>query len=320
MSSSDSDSEADAARKARLAFALWEPPKPIETPKVAPKAAPAKRTVIGFQQPDFREIPKSLDTIGGDDLDRETKSKKSEDVFGDSFVLAEQSLTTKVTRDEFYRRFKDLTVLGLRMSSKEREEHVLVQQKGARMLDKSLGEQIDFIEKSPSLESTSMPEEDDNGGIQMFYGAKTRITQVAAQVAPKIGLTGSTSRPAGWDIKRSTRVVSDDDSNSDSEQSRRRKVALAGVVVDFSSSSGFTAHSNSKPASVKELDHLSMDIDVPASDPSPEKKRLKKDKHKDKKDKHKKEKHKKHKQEKESSNSKKRKREGANSDNESSLR
>jgi len=309
MSSSESDSEVEKARKARLAFALWEPPKPVEPSVQASKPVPTKPVVIGFQQPDFREVPKSLDTLVGGDVE----PSKPDDVYDQSFVLTELAMTAKVTRNDFFRRFKDLSVVGLRMSAKERDEHVLAQQKGARMLDKALSEQIDFFDVPSGAVSRTMDVDDDNGGIQMFAGAKTRITKVQALEAPKIGLMSATSRPSGWDIKRSKRAASDSDSDSDSEDSRRRKVALAGVVVDFSTSKGFTGHTSAPPTS-----HGSMEVDPPVAESHSHSTKEKKEK-KDKKDKKHKDKKHKDKKEKQHSNSKKRKREGSDGDNDASL-
>ena len=314
MSSSDSDSEAAAARKAKFAFALaWDVPQlaPPSAAKTEAKAAPKKPAFVGFQQPDFREIPKSLDTLMAEDWKQDIK----DDVFGDSFVLGEAFMTTKVTRDDFYRRANDLSVNGLRMSAKEREEHRIAQLKGAKLLEKSLAEQISFVDRpAAELEQTSMEVDVDNGGIQMFVGTKTRITEVKAPEPLKMGLVGS-SDPVGWNIKRSKRAVdSDDDSDSDSEESRKRKVAMAGVVVDFSGQ-GFTApekRSAKKEEEETNKTESAMDVDSEKLEKSTEKeKKHKKDK-KDKKDKkHKKDKKdKKQKQEK----SKKRKREGSNSD------
>lgn len=327
MSSSDSDSEADAARKARFAFALWEPPAAVEKPQVEAKPVVAKPVVIGFQQPDFREIPKSLDTLMAEDWSTQTK----EDAFADSFVLSEASMTTKVTREEYYRRYKDLSVSGLKMSAKEKEEHRIVQQKGAKMLEKELEQQLMFVDVPGAISDGDMEAQvDDNGGIQMFVGAKTRITEVKAPEPLKIGLAAS-NRPVGWDLKRTKRIASDSDSDSDSEESRRRKVSMAGVVVDFSSNQGFTASTKDKIQ--EKSDHESeeikkvpksdndMDVDDDTLEKSTEKR--KKDK-KDKKDKkHKKDKkekkEKKHKKDKSSENSKKRKRDASNPEDSDSL-
>lgn len=315
MSSSDSDSEAEAARKARIAIALWEPPAMIEKPKIEAKPVVAKHVVVGFQQPDFREIPKDLDTLMGEDVDREKRDKKQEDVFGASFVLAEQSMTSKVTRDEFYQRYKDQSVLGLRMNAKEREEHHLAQQKGAKMLEKSLSEQIEFCDIPVSADPNVMVVDDDNGGIQIFFGTKTRVKDVQAPEKPKIGLIGQKTRPAAWDIKRSSRIKSDESEDSDSDEERKRKVALAGVVVDFSTNMGFTAHKKDE----KKSQNTSMDVDESAPEVIKETKKDKKKDKKEKKDKHKKEKDKKHKKEKKKENSKKRKRESSDSENDDSL-
>ena len=316
MSSSDSDSEAAADRKAKFAFALaFEPLKAIEVPKVEPKVAPSKPAVVGFQQPDFREIPKSLDTLMAEDWKTDVK----DDVFGDSFVLGEAAMTSKTTREEYYRRNKDLTISGLKMSAKEKEEHRLVQQKGAKMLDKSLAEQITYFDKPEAeLEQTTMDVDDDNGGVQLFVGAKTRIKEVKAPEPLKVGLAVS-GRPAGWDIKRSKRVESDNDSDSDSEESRKRKVAMAGVVVDFASIQGYKAPAKVEKKEIqKEPESQSaMDVDTESIEKSAEKEKKER---KDKKDKkHKKDKKdKKDKKEKRDKN-KKRKREASNSDDSESL-
>lgn len=317
MSSSDSDSEAAADRKAKFAFALaWDVPQRSEAtvqPKVERKPVASKPSVVGFQQPDFREIPKSLDTLMAEDWTQE----KKDDVFGQSFVLGEASMTTKVTREDFYRRNNDLTVNGLRMSAKEKEEHRIAQQKGAKMLQKNFDEQIDFFDKpATELEHTDMEVDDDNGGIHIFVGTKTRITEVKAPEPLKIGLVGST-RPIGWDIKRTKRAAdSDDDSDSDSEEGRRRKVAMAGVVVDFSSAQGFTAPEK-KEKSIEPATTSTMDVDDETLEKSSEKdKKHKKDK-KDKK--HKKDKKQKKEKKEKREKSKKRKREGSDSDDSESL-
>lgn len=259
--SSSSDSETDAAEKARLAFAVWEPPKPVEKPKTAPKPGPAKHTVIGYQAPDFREVPKSLDTLEDFAVERKEKKEKKENVFGESMVLAEQKQTAKTTRDEFYSQFKDQNISGLIMSKKEQEEDKITQRIGAQMLDKRLNEELAFVDSQPG---DSGPD-DDNGGISVFTGSKTRLTTVVAPVPPKIGLIGG-NRPAAWTIRRSTRADSpppeskthtahdNSDSDSDSEETRQRKVQMAGVVVDFSSlAGGFISKpaSSSKPISSK---------------------------------------------------------------------